>query len=83
MTRICLGLVTLLALSSAVSIVNAHEGHDHAQQKFNIPGDEDYSTNAPDLQDFKVIKSNTKRECEVSMRKVVMFIHPTLPSTDA
>ncbi|OAQ25096.1 Calreticulin-domain-containing protein [Linnemannia elongata AG-77] len=53
MTRISLGLVTLLALSSAVSIVNAHEGHDHAQQKFNIPGDEEYSANAPELQDFK------------------------------
>ncbi|KAG9069023.1 hypothetical protein KI688_009913 [Linnemannia hyalina] len=54
MTRISLGLVTLLALSSAVSIVNAHEGHDHAQQKFNIPGDEDYSADALGLQDFKV-----------------------------
>lgn len=82
MTRISLGLVTLLALSSAVSIVNAHEGHDHAQQKFNIPGDEEYSANAPELQDFKVI-SNTKCECEVSTRIVMVFIHSTLPSTDA
>ncbi|KAG0273784.1 hypothetical protein BGZ95_010400 [Linnemannia exigua] len=53
MTRITLGLVSLLALSSAVSIVNAHEGHDHGQQKFNIPGDEGYSASAPELAEFK------------------------------
>ncbi|KAF9130116.1 hypothetical protein BGW39_003476 [Mortierella sp. 14UC] len=53
MTRITLGLVSLLALSSAVSIVSAHEGHDHGQQKFNIPGDKDYTTSAPELVDFK------------------------------
>lgn len=61
MTRISLGLVTLLALSSAVSIVSAHEGHDHAQQKFNIPGDDDYSASAPDLQEFKVITCKPTR----------------------
>jgi len=54
MTRITLGLVSILALSSAVSIVNAHEGHNNGQQKFNIPGDEDYAPGAPDLLDFKV-----------------------------
>ncbi|KAF9925511.1 hypothetical protein FBU30_004730 [Linnemannia zychae] len=53
MTRISLSLVSLLALSSAVSMVNAHEGHDNSQQKFNIPGDADYSTSSPELQDFK------------------------------
>ncbi|KAK3831862.1 MAG: Calreticulin family-domain-containing protein [Linnemannia gamsii] len=53
MTRITLGLVSLLALSAAVSIVNGHEGHDHGQQKFNIPGDEGYSASAPELADFK------------------------------
>ncbi|KAG0343917.1 hypothetical protein BG004_004894 [Podila humilis] len=33
MTRISLGLVTLLALSTAVSMVNAHEGHHHEEEQ--------------------------------------------------
>ncbi|KAG0320608.1 hypothetical protein BGZ99_004406 [Dissophora globulifera] len=60
MTRISMGLVSLLALSSAVSMVNAHaghHGHDHGQeqQKFNIPGDDEYVAAAAAVErpDFK------------------------------
>lgn len=52
MTRISLGLVTLLALSSAVSMVNAHD--DKEQHKFNIPGDAEYDASKPELETFKV-----------------------------
>lgn len=54
MTRISLGLVSLLALSSAVSIVSAHEGHDHGQHEFLMPGDADYNPAKDDLAEFKV-----------------------------
>ncbi|KAF9099773.1 hypothetical protein BGX27_000531 [Mortierella sp. AM989] len=53
MTRISLGLVSLLALSSAVSMVNAHEGHDHDQKNFNMPGDPGYAAPGVGLLDFK------------------------------
>ncbi|KAG0210206.1 hypothetical protein BGX28_009511 [Mortierella sp. GBA30] len=51
MTRISLGLVTLLALSSAVSMVNAHEDKD--QKQFNMPGDAEYGASKDDLESFK------------------------------
>ncbi|KAG0042084.1 hypothetical protein BGZ83_000916, partial [Gryganskiella cystojenkinii] len=53
MTRITLGLVSLLALSSAVSMVSAHEGHDHAQNEFHMPGDAEYTSTTDQLQEFK------------------------------
>ncbi|KAF9200270.1 hypothetical protein BGZ49_009528 [Haplosporangium sp. Z 27] len=53
MTRISLSLVSLLALSSAVSMVNAHEGHNHEQEHFKMPGDEGYGSAGVDLVDFK------------------------------
>ncbi|KAG0354590.1 Calreticulin family-domain-containing protein [Gamsiella multidivaricata] len=54
MTRISLGLVSLLALSSAVSMVCAHEGHEHDQTKFNMPGDRNYSPkDSVELPEFK------------------------------
>lgn len=50
MTRISLGLVTLLALSTAVSMVNAHEGHHHEEeQKASTAPDA-----AIDIAEFKV-----------------------------
>ncbi|CAO3571124.1 unnamed protein product [Mortierella alpina] len=51
MTRLSLGLVTLLALSSAVSMVKAHDDTD--QQKFNIPGDAEYDASNPELPSFE------------------------------
>lgn len=50
MTRISLGLVTLLALSTAVSMVNAHEGHHHEEEQkaFTAPDA------AIDITEFKV-----------------------------
>ncbi|KAF9172458.1 hypothetical protein BGX21_005328 [Mortierella sp. AD011] len=53
MTRISLGLVSFIALSSAVSMVNAHGGHDHGQKQFNMPGDPGYGSNGVELADFK------------------------------
>ncbi|KAF9355782.1 hypothetical protein BGX26_006132 [Mortierella sp. AD094] len=55
MTRISLSLVSLLALSSAVNMVNAHEGHDHDhdQKHFKMPGDPGYSSLGVDLAEFK------------------------------
>lgn len=55
MARIKLGLVGLLALSSAVSMVNAHEGHHHEEQaEFNLPGDAQYGASDIEIADFKV-----------------------------
>lgn len=54
MTRITLGLVSLLALSSAVSMVSAHEGHDHAQNEFHMPGDSEYTSVKDELAEFQV-----------------------------
>ncbi|KAF9180334.1 hypothetical protein BGZ51_006054 [Haplosporangium sp. Z 767] len=51
MTRISLDLIRLLALSSAVSMVNAHEGH--SQKKFNIPGDAEYGSTGVERANFK------------------------------
>jgi len=50
MTRISLGLVTLLALSTAVSMVSAHEGHHHEEEQkaFTAPDA------AIDITEFKV-----------------------------
>ncbi|KAF9387930.1 hypothetical protein CPC16_006773 [Podila verticillata] len=54
MARIKLGLVGLLALSTAVSMVNAHEGHHHEEQaEFNLPGDAQYSASDIEVADFK------------------------------
>ncbi|KAF9432523.1 hypothetical protein BGZ76_010665 [Entomortierella beljakovae] len=57
MTRLSLGLVTLLALSSAVTMVHAHEGHDHGhdhdQETFKMPGDPGYESLGVELTDFK------------------------------
>ncbi|KAF9408628.1 hypothetical protein BGZ94_002245 [Podila epigama] len=56
MTRISLGLVTLLALSSAVSMVNAHEGHQHndkdQQATIDIADFKATSIKAPFLEQF-------------------------------
>lgn len=56
MARIKLGLVGLLALSSAVSMVNAHEGHHHEEEQanFNLPGDAHYGASDIEVADFKV-----------------------------
>lgn len=55
MARIKLGLVGLLALSSAVSMVNAHEGHhDGEQAKFNLPGDAQNGASEIEVAEFKV-----------------------------
>ncbi|KAF9327892.1 hypothetical protein BG006_008863 [Podila minutissima] len=55
MARIKLGLVGLLALSSAVSMVNAHEGHHHEEEQanFNLPGDAHYGASDIEVADFK------------------------------
>ncbi|KAI1318370.1 hypothetical protein EDD11_006708 [Mortierella claussenii] len=59
MTRISLGLVSLLALSSAVSMVSAHDGHNHDDQKqFKMPGDEGYTAPAAQ-QELAAFKATT------------------------
>ncbi|KAF9941492.1 hypothetical protein BGZ65_002861 [Modicella reniformis] len=50
MTRFSMGLVSLLALSSAVSMVNAH---DSEQTKFKMPGDAGYGASTVDRPEFK------------------------------
>ncbi|KAF9581345.1 hypothetical protein BGW38_001682 [Lunasporangiospora selenospora] len=52
MARITYGLVGLVALSTAINMVSAHEG-GHGDAQFKMPGDADYEKPTVELTDFK------------------------------